>query len=171
MSRPVLRPRRRAMGEPRLWSAWCEVWAGFAGRILAVTLASILLGLVTSPAAAQSTTPAAPAATDPTMTPSLAAMLVSEFVRTPDDVGAPAKPRILDYFVPDWREQLKTLPPFFRDTDLHLKWRTFYFNRQNDNPTANEALATGGWISYASGLLLDTFSMGATYYTSLPLYA
>jgi len=130
----------------------------------------LLLGLVPSPVRAQSGT-STPATPDPTMTPSLAAMLVSEFVRTPDDVGAPAKPRILDYFVPDWREKLKTLPPFFRDTDLHLKWRTFYFNRQNDNPTANEALATGGWISYASGLLLDTFSMGATYYTSLPLYA
>jgi hypothetical protein len=123
-------------------------------------------------ATAQSTTPATPAAAeDPTRTPSLAARLVSEFVRTPDDVATPARPRILDYFVPDWRERLKTLPPFIRDTDLNLKWRTFYFNRENDNNTANEALATGGWIQYASGWLLDTFSMGATYYTSLPLYA
>ena len=162
------------MNEPRPWSAWCEAWAGSAGRTLTVTLAMILLALAQSPAAAQSTTgapPAAPAATDPTMTPSLAALLVSEFVRTPDDVSAPARPRILDYFVPDWREQLKTLPPFLRDTDLNLKWRTFYFNRQNDNNTASEALATGGWIQYASGWLLDTFSMGATYYFSLPLYA
>jgi hypothetical protein len=105
------------------------------------------------------------------MQPTLAARLVGEFVRTPDDASAPARPRLLDYVVRDWREQLKAMPPFIRDTDLNLKWRTFYFNRQNDNDTANEALATGGWIQYASGWLLDTFSMGATYYTSLPLYA
>src|SRR5262245_7693836 len=138
--------------------------------LAAVTLAVIMLGLVPSPVWAQSGT-SAPAATDPTMTPSLAALLAKEFVRTPDDVSAPERPRLLDYFVPDWREQLKALPPFFRDTDVNLKWRTFYFNRQNDNSTANEALATGGWIQYASGWLLDTFSMGSTYYFSLPLYA
>src|SRR5262249_20793407 len=120
------------MSVPTPWATRCAARAGAAVRTLAVMLAVILLGLVPSPVRAQSgtSTPATPA---PTMTPSLAAMLVSECVRTPDDVGAPAKPRILDYFVPDWREQLKTLPPFLRDTDLHLKWRTFYFNRQNDN--------------------------------------
>src|SRR5215831_14160115 len=158
------------MSQLTRWRAGRESWAGFGMRTLAtVTLAVILLGLVPSPAGAQSGT-SAPAATDPTMTPSLAALLAKEFVRTPDDVSAPTRPRLLDYFVPDWREQLKALPPFFRDTDMNLKWRTFYFNRQNDNGTANEALATGGWIQYASGWLLDTFSMGSTYYFSLPLY-
>jgi outer membrane porin, OprD family len=29
----------------------------------------------------------------------------------------------------------------------------------------------GGWLTYQSGWLLDTFALGATYYTSLPLYA
>jgi hypothetical protein len=34
-----------------------------------------------------------------------------------------------------------------------------------------EALATGGWLDYKSGWLLDTFSMGAVGYLSEPLYA
>src|SRR5262245_22269190 len=98
------------MSERTPWATRCAARAGAAVRTLGVTLAVILLlGLVPSPVRAQSGT-STPATPDPTMTPSLAAMLVSEFVRTPDDVGAPAKPRILDYFVPDWREKLKTLP-------------------------------------------------------------
>ena len=64
-----------------------------------------------------------------------------------------------------------TLTPFLRDTDLNVRFRTFYFNRQNDDDTASEALAAGGWVEYASGWLFDTFSIGATYFTSLPLYA
>ena len=35
----------------------------------------------------------------------------------------------------------------------------------------NEAWAFGGWITYQSGWLLDTFSMGASLYGSAPLYA
>src|SRR5438094_541087 len=37
--------------------------------------------------------------------------------------------------------------------------------------TDHEGLATGGWLSYRSGWLFDTFSMGATFYGSAPLYA
>ena len=44
---------------------------------------------------------------------------------------------------------------------------------QPDKPddTENEAWAFGGWITYKSGWLLDTFSMGASLYGSAPLYA
>jgi hypothetical protein len=52
-----------------------------------------------------------------------------------------------------------------------VRLRTFYFNRQNDDDTASEALATSGWAQYVSGWLLDTVAIGATYYTSLPVYA
>jgi outer membrane porin, OprD family len=95
----------------------------------------------------------------------------SEIVRSPD-VGPPhAPPALLEGAFPTLREGLSKLPPFFRDTDLNLRLRTFYFNRQNDDDTANEAWAGGGWIQYASGWLLDTFAIGTTYYTSQPLYA
>ena len=66
---------------------------------------------------------------------------------------------------------MSRLPPFFRDTDLNFRLRTFYFNQQNDDGTAKEALAIGGWLQYVSGWLFDTFAIGTTYYTSQPLYA
>jgi outer membrane OprD family porin len=69
------------------------------------------------------------------------------------------------------KEQMKDLTPFLRDTDLKVHFRSFYFNREKPDDTNNEAWAFGGWISYTSGLLLDTFSMGATLYGSAPLYA
>ncbi len=92
-------------------------------------------------------------------------------VRSPD-AAPPPPPQtgILETGYPPLREEMSKLPPFFRDTDLNVRLRTFYFNRQNDNDTESEAWAAGGWIQYASGWLLDTFAIGSTYYTSLPLY-
>jgi hypothetical protein len=96
----------------------------------------------------------------------------NDIVRSPDSVEPPGPPvGLLEATFPNLREGLSKLPPFFRDTDLNVRFRTFYFNRQNDDDTASEAWAAGGWIQYASGWLLDTFSLGATYYTSQPLYA
>jgi hypothetical protein len=75
----------------------------------------------------------------------------------------------------DWfpwlREQLRNTPPFFRDTKLGVHLRTFYLNATNFNEPRNEALATGGALSYESGRLLDRLSVGAVLYTSQPLYA
>ena len=66
---------------------------------------------------------------------------------------------------------MSKLPPFFGDTDLNFRLRTFYFNQQNDDGTAKEALAIGGWLQYLSGWAFDTFAVGSTYYSSQPLYA
>ena len=67
---------------------------------------------------------------------------------------------------------MKDLPPFLRDTDLKLHWRSYYFNRDNpEDGTENEAWAFGGWLSYRSGWLFDVFGLGATFYGSAPLYA
>jgi hypothetical protein len=75
-------------------------------------------------------------------------------------------------FLPLKAEMAKAnLPPFLRDTDLKAHFRIFYFGREKPDDTENEALAFGGWLGYRSGLLLDTFSMGATIYGSTPLYA
>src|SRR6185503_520710 len=141
-----------------------------------VALIVILLGLLPSPAGAQSTTgtpPAAPTATTPSSLTQVAkpSSYDNSVVRAPDTADNENRPKILDHFFPHWREDLAKMPPFIRDTDLNIRFRSFYFNRQNDNDTASEAWALGGWIQYASGLLLDTFQMGATYYTSLPAYA
>jgi hypothetical protein len=64
-----------------------------------------------------------------------------------------------------------SLPPFLRDTDLKAHFRTYYFNRTKPDESVNEAWAFGGWISYQSGWLLDTFAMGASLYGSTLFYA
>jgi hypothetical protein len=61
--------------------------------------------------------------------------------------------------------------PFFRDTDLRLHLRSFYFNRHNPDGSINEAWALGGWLQYTSGWLADVFQVGATGYTSQPIHA
>jgi hypothetical protein len=96
----------------------------------------------------------------------------NEIVRSPDTVvPAPTPPGLLEAAFPRLREGMSTLPPFLRDTDLNVRLRTFYFNRQNDDGTASEAWTGGGWIQYASGWLFDTFAIGSSYFASLPLYA
>jgi hypothetical protein len=67
--------------------------------------------------------------------------------------------------------QTSKLPPFLRDTDIRAHFRLYYFNREKPDDTNNEALAFGGWLSYRSGWLLDTFAIGATLYGSAPLHA
>src|SRR5262245_38860075 len=47
-----------------------------------------------------------------------------DFVRAPDNVRIP-RPE----FFPRFKEYLSTLPPFFRDTSLKLRSRTFYYNQ------------------------------------------
>jgi hypothetical protein len=83
----------------------------------------------------------------------------------------PPAPPIERVFAPA-KEAMKDLPPFFRDTDLKLHWRSYYLNRENpENGSKNEAWAFGGWLSYKSGWLFDVFGIGATFYGSAPLYA
>ena len=133
--------------------------------VVVIVLAMLALG----PSVALAQTAAEPApmtATYPVRQDAPAGLPEDDLVRSPD-VAPPPRPETF----PRLKEALSTLPPFFRDTDLKLRLRTFYFNRQNDNDTASEALATGGWIQYGSGWLFDTFAMGATYYGSFPLYA
>jgi hypothetical protein len=101
-----------------------------------------------------------------------AALPETEIVRSPDVAPLPPpQTGLLETVFPTLQEGMSTLPPFLRDTDLNVRFRTFYFNRQNDDDTASEAWALGGWAQYASGWLLDTFAIGATFYTSQPLYA
>src|SRR5262245_42182103 len=73
-------------------------------------------------------------------------------------------------FLPLKQTISKTEPPFIGDTDLKVHFRSYYFNRITPNDTQNEAYALGGWISYRSGWLYETFAMGATLYGSAPIY-
>ena len=73
--------------------------------------------------------------------------------------------------VPELGSKLKDLPPFFRDTELTLQFRTYYRHNEPSPDTFQEAWAAGGWLAYRSGWLADVFSIGATGYFSLPVYA
>jgi hypothetical protein len=71
-----------------------------------------------------------------------------------------------------WEERAEH--PFFRDTTLTLKLRTFYYNRDThkvDAPDAiNEAWALGGSLAYQSGWYKEFLSIGAEVFTSQKLY-
>src|SRR5213593_1479564 len=131
---------------------------------LALTLAVAVLTPTLAPAQS-ATQPGGPEERAAHRQPS--ALEENSVVRSPD-VAANPMPEVP---FPRLREALSKLPPFFRDTDLSFRFRTFYFNRQDDNGTASEAWALGGWLQYASGWLFDTFAVASTYYTSQPLYA
>jgi hypothetical protein len=94
------------------------------------------------------------------------------FIRAPDSVSNPTpQTGLVELGYPELPEQRRRLPAFLADTSLKLHFRTFFFDRENDDDTTSAAWALGGWVSYQSGWLLDTFAIGATYYTSWPLYA
>ncbi len=136
-----------------------SVGASWWWRMAALTLAVVALGPLV-------------AAAQPAPTPGTAQYeYETEIVRSPDSPPPPPPQMgLLEAGFPELREGMSKLDPFFRDTDLNVRLRTFYFNRQNDNDTASEAWALGGWVQYASGWFLDTFAIGSTYYTSWPLY-
>src|SRR6266571_1631048 len=164
---------------------------GARRRLLRTVALALVMALgpslaATQPAPVPSGTPAAsaPAETSPASAPSdtrparstrqIAPILPeTEIVRSPDAAPPPPRPAtgLLETSFPGVGDGMSKLPPFFRDTDLNVRFRSFYFNRQKDDDTASETWAIGGWIQYASGWLLDTFAMGTTYYLSVPLYA
>jgi len=83
----------------------------------------------------------------------------------------PPAPPIERMFAP-LKQSMENLPPFFRDTDLKLHFRSYDFDRENpENGSRNQAWAFGGWASYKSGWLLDVFGIGASFFGSAPLYA
>jgi hypothetical protein len=68
-------------------------------------------------------------------------------------------------------EAAKESAPFLRDSKWSAQLRSFYFDRDKYDGSISEAWAGGGSISYLSGYVGGIFRIGATGYTSLPLYA
>lgn len=61
-------------------------------------------------------------------------------------------------------------PAFFRDTLLHVVPRTYLLSRDNFDGTVSEAMATGGWIAYRSGLIGGVLGVQAAFYTSQKIF-
>lgn len=62
------------------------------------------------------------------------------------------------------------LDPFWQNSTLNLKPRTYYFDRRRDNTTDSRAWAAGGALEYRSGLWQDRVSFGTTVFTTQKLY-
>jgi hypothetical protein len=78
--------------------------------------------------------------------------------------------------VPWFRQWLKKLPPFFADTRLEARFRTYYLRKDRTGSLLgddwlSEAWAMGGSIYYRSGWLEDLFQLEVEGFTSQPIYA
>jgi len=71
---------------------------------------------------------------------------------------------------PALRRPLEDLPAFWRDTELGVDFRTYYFRRRTVANVDLEAAAIGGTVRYRSGWLLESFQLGAALLTSQKLY-
>ena len=75
--------------------------------------------------------------------------------------------RITDHL----KDLLSDAPAFIRDSKLDVNLRTYYFRQDDFDDSVSEAWAVGGALRYRSGELFERLSVGATGFTSLPLYA
>jgi len=72
---------------------------------------------------------------------------------------------------PNLREWLHELTPFFADTQLDVRYRTYYLRKDRTTGTLSEAWAMGGSLRYQSGWLADLFAVEAEGFTSQPIVA
>ena len=70
---------------------------------------------------------------------------------------------------PNLKKRLESLPPFWRDTRLAVKPRTYYFDRDRDTGDS-VAWALGGALEYQSGWWEERLQIASTLYTSQKLY-
>jgi len=73
--------------------------------------------------------------------------------------------------IPWFQEPLEELPPFFADTQLEARFRTYYLREDRTNGVLSEAWAMGGSIYYRSGWLADFFQAEVEGFTSQPIVA
>ena len=79
----------------------------------------------------------------------------------------PVRPPLFPWF----REKLQELPPFFADTQLEARYRTYYLRKDRTIDVLSEAWAMGGSVYYRSGWLLDHLQLEAEGFTSQPIIA
>ena len=71
---------------------------------------------------------------------------------------------------PRMKKRLEKAVPFWRDTQLRLHPRVYYFDRDRENANDSEALAYGGWLAYSSGFWRDRVRFNAEMYTTQRAY-
>ena len=73
-------------------------------------------------------------------------------------------------YFPGLEQKLEPLSPFWRDTSLTIKPRTYYFDRHREEARDSTAWALGGSLDYLSGWWRERLRVGAVLYTSQKLY-
>lgn len=68
------------------------------------------------------------------------------------------------------KDYLKDQGPFLRDAKLDVNMRSYYLLREPLDGSRSQAWAAGGSLGFKSGYLWNTLGIGATAYTSQPLY-
>ncbi len=71
---------------------------------------------------------------------------------------------------PEFKKRFEDADPFWRDSRLYLRPRSYYFDRQRENTPDSVAAAYGGWLSFRSGDWHDRVSANATLFTTQRLY-
>jgi hypothetical protein len=86
--------------------------------------------------------------------------------------AAPDRPSLFPWV----RQRVQKLPPFFADTRLEARFRTYYLRNDRTTPLLGdegltEAWAMGGSVYYRSGWLEELFQIELEGFTSQPIYA
>ncbi len=68
-------------------------------------------------------------------------------------------------------ERLQDLSPFFADTQLEARFRTYYLRKDRAVDVISEAWAVGGSVYYRSGWLKELIAVEIEGFTSQPVYA
>lgn len=75
---------------------------------------------------------------------------------------APDRPPLFPWF----RQRLQKLPPFFADSRLEARFRSYYLRKDRTTDELSEAWAIGGSIAFRSGWLEDLFAVEVEGFTS-----
>ena len=92
-------------------------------------------------------------------------------IRTPIQRITTEPPKRMPARFPWIQQQLDKLPPFFADTHLEARFRTYYLREDKTTDALSEAWAMGGSIYYRSGWLADLFQAEVEAFTSQPIVA
>jgi hypothetical protein len=91
-------------------------------------------------------------------------------IKTPIERAFPVE-RERPPLIPWVGERLRELPPFFADSRLDVRFRSYYLRKDRASDVLSEAFAMGGSLYYRSGWLAGLFQAEVEGFTSQPIVA
>ena len=70
---------------------------------------------------------------------------------------------------PELKGKLEDAAPFWRDSRLYVRPRSYYFDRERENTQDSVAAAYGGWVAFRSGSISERLSANGTLFTTQSL--